>query len=217
MRVARCRLPLLLAAAAALAACAPEGAPREAGAPPEAAGFGAATETNIALLAGQRPYVDSLARRFAAEVPTTVTFDFDSALLDAEARAVLDAQAAWMRRFPELRFSVYGHTDLVGPERYNDALGARRARAVVEHLVARGVERSRLDALVSRGMREPLVPVPGPERANRRAVTEVSGFDQRHPAVLNGKYAEVVFRDYVGSAVPLPPETDRRPLPLPGQ
>ncbi len=41
----------------------------------------------------------------------------------------------------------------------------------------------------------------GRERRNRRAVTEVSGFVKTHPAVLNGKYAQIVFREYVGSAV----------------
>jgi peptidoglycan-associated lipoprotein len=39
-----------------------------------------------------------------------------------------------------------------------------------------------------------------PELRNRRTVTEVSGFVSRHPTVLNGKYAEVIFREYVESA-----------------
>jgi hypothetical protein len=41
------------------------------------------------------------------------------------------------------------------------------------------------------------------ERQNRRTVTEVSGFVSNHPMVLNGKYAEVIFREYIASAVPL--------------
>jgi len=40
----------------------------------------------------------------------------------------------------------------------------------------------------------------GQERQNRRTVTEVSGFVGNHPTVLNGKYAEVIFREYVTSA-----------------
>jgi len=32
-------------------------------------------------------------------------------------------------------------------------------------------------------------------------VTEVSGFVASHPLVLNGKYAQIIWRDYVGSAV----------------
>ena len=46
----------------------------------------------------------------------------------------------------------------------------------------------------------PVVASSGPQRANRRAVTDVMGFVQGHPMVLNGKYAEVVFREYVVSA-----------------
>jgi hypothetical protein len=34
---------------------------------------------------------------------------------------------------------------------------------------------------------------------NRRTVTEVSGFVGSHPLVLNGKYAEIIWRDYVVS------------------
>jgi peptidoglycan-associated lipoprotein len=33
-------------------------------------------------------------------------------------------------------------------------------------------------------------------------VTEVSGFVENHPMLLNGRYAEVIFREYVTSAVP---------------
>ena len=42
----------------------------------------------------------------------------------------------------------------------------------------------------------------GRERANRRTVTEVSGFVSGNGMVLNGKYAQIVFREYVESAVP---------------
>jgi len=66
--------------------------------------------------------------------------------------------------------------------------------------VAQGISRSRLQALVSYGETQPLVVTQDQERRNRRTVTEVSGFVQNHPAVLNGKYAAVIFREYVESA-----------------
>ncbi|MCC6305891.1 MAG: OmpA family protein [Rhodobacteraceae bacterium] len=191
-----------LAGLAALAACGPVGATREAGWQVDEGGFGNPTMNNVLVLSGQRPFVLDLARRFVDEAPSVVTFAFDSAVLDAAARAALDRQADWIRQFPEVRFSVYGHTDLTGSEGYNHALGRRRAQAVVSYLASRGIERSRLEALVSMGEREPIVPTPLPEQANRRAVTEVAGFVQRHPMVLNGRYAEVVWREYVWSAQP---------------
>jgi peptidoglycan-associated lipoprotein len=194
---------LILLAALGLAACAPD--PTRTAFRAEAGsvatgGFGDATASNVLLQSGQVPYAQGLSARFRAEVPAVVTFAFNSAELDAEARAALALQAAWIRQFPEVRFAVTGHADLVGPESYNRALGLARARAAVAFLVSQGVDATRLEALTSEGETEPLVPTEAPERRNRRAVTDVRGFVQGHPNVLNGKYAAVVFRDYVASA-----------------
>lgn len=196
---------LIAASLLALAACDPNTADLPAGQALEDGNFGNATMNNVLIQSGQKSYVQGLAERFAAEVPSTITFEFDSAHLDPAARATLDRQAHWIRQFPEVRFSVYGHTDLVGSAAYNHQLGLRRANAVVNHLVSRGVSRSRLDAKVSLGQSQPLIVTPGPERRNRRTVTEVSGFVQRHPTVLNGRYALIIQREYVASATrPVP-------------
>jgi len=196
---------LIPALALALAGCAPEFKSTPAGSSIDTGDFGNATMNNVLVQSGQRSFVVALGERFAREVPSTVTFEFDSAVLDSAARATLDRQAEWIRQFPEVRFSVYGHTDLVGTAAYNQSLGMRRARAVVDHLVSRGVNRGRLQALVSYGQTRPLIVTSEPERRNRRTVTEVAGFVQRHPTVMNGRYAEVVFREYVqGATRPLP-------------
>lgn len=166
--------------------------------------FGAATMNNTLIHSGAAEYRISLARRFDAEVPSTVTFAFDSAVLDENARAALRAQAHWIRQFPEVRFKVYGHTDLVGGRSYNRSLGLRRAQAVVLYLVSQGIGRDRLEAVISEGESQPLIVTEGRERQNRRTVTEVTGFVDSHPMVLNGKYAQIIFRDYVASAVPGP-------------
>jgi outer membrane protein OmpA-like peptidoglycan-associated protein len=194
---------LALPVLTALAACGPGTGGdwnREAGAQIRDAGFGSPTTNNALYHSGQLHYAQVLSQRFAQEVPTTVTFAFNSARLDAEAEAVLRHQAAFMRQFPEVRFSVYGHTDLVGSAGYNQRLGQRRARAVVHHLVALGVERSRLDALVSLGETQPIVATQTEERRNRRTVTEVTGFVERHPEVLDGRYAQIAYRGYVGGS-----------------
>jgi len=172
----------------------------EIGANLDAGGFGNPTMNNVLVMSGQRDYTISLANRFAAEVPSTVNFAFNSSQIDGEAAAALSRQANWISQFPELRFSVYGHTDLVGSNAYNKSLGLRRAQAAVNYLVAQGISRSRLQALVSYGETQPLVVTQDQERRNRRTVTEVAGFVQNHPAVLNGKYAAVIFREYVESA-----------------
>lgn len=102
-------------------------------------------------------------------------FDFDSAALDASARAALDAQAAFIRQYPQVWFKVEGHADRVGSPAYNEALGLRRANAALDYLVSRGVNRAQLEALVSFGEDQPTIETADRERRNRRVVTDVGG------------------------------------------
>ncbi len=198
---------LLSAGALALSGCSKENMAgrafyAEAGSEIETNNFGGATRNNVGVHTGSISQLVNMTNKFAADVPNTVNFAFDKADLDAEARAALVRQADWIKQFPEIRFRVYGHTDLVGSDGYNKRLGLRRANAVVNFLVSQGISRSRLEAVVSYGKTQPLVAVQSPERRNRRTVTEVSGFVDTNPLLLNGKYAQVIFRDYVSSAVP---------------
>ncbi|SIS66377.1 Outer membrane protein OmpA [Roseivivax lentus] len=164
--------------------------------------FGMATANNVAVMSGEKRYTFDLAQRFASEVMTTVNFAFNSAQLDPGARDTLREQAAWIRQFPEVRFRVYGHTDLVGSDAYNKRLGLARARAVVHFLSQQGISLERLEAVVSYGETQPLIVTEGRERRNRRTVTEVSGFVTSHQNVLDGKYAQIIYREYVQSAAP---------------
>jgi outer membrane protein OmpA-like peptidoglycan-associated protein len=172
----------------------------EPGVPAEATPYGASVNNNAAIQSGEKSYVVNLQERFNREVPDTINFAFDSDRLDAQARAILDRQADWINQFPEVRFRVYGHTDLVGSTAYNKGLGMRRARAVVAYLGSRGVSRSRLEAVVSYGETRPVIDTQNRERRNRRTVTEVTGFVADAPLVLNGKYAEVAHREYIEGA-----------------
>ena len=185
---------------ALVAACSQDELSRAAGTYPGLAEYGAATANNMAFHTGEKRYVIDLAQRFSREVPDMVNFAFNSTVLDSEARAILMKQAGFIRQFPEVRFRVYGHTDLVGSTAYNQRLGLRRAQAVVNFLVSQGISRSRLEAVVSYGETRPVIDTPNRERRNRRTVTEVSGFVADAPLILNGKYAEVIFREYVDSA-----------------
>ncbi len=175
---------------------------REAGALIDTGHFGNATMHNTQIMNGEKQYVFDLSQRFASEVMTTVNFAFNSATLDAGAIDTLREQARWIRQFPEVRFKVYGHTDKVGGNGFNKSLGMNRARTVVNYLVSQGIDRNRLEAVVSYGESQPLIVTEGRERRNRRTVTEVSGFVGRHPTVMDGKYAEVVYREYIRSAEP---------------
>ena len=175
---------------------------QEAGAFLDEGQFGDATMNNTRVHSGTGNIVVDLNNRFASEVNPMINFAFDSARLDAEAIATLKKQADWIKQFPEVRFRVYGHTDLVGTPSYNKSLGLRRARAAVNYLVSQGIDRKRLEAVASFGETQPLVDTQDRERKNRRTVTEVTGFVRNSSGPLNGKYAEIIFREYVASATP---------------
>jgi peptidoglycan-associated lipoprotein len=174
----------------------------EAGSGIDSGGFGNATMANHLAMTSREAFVIDMSRRFSQEVSPMVNFAFNSAELDEEARAILRQQATWIRQFPEVRFRVYGHTDRVGSDAYNKALGMRRAQAVVQFLTSQGISRSRLEAVVSFGRTQPLIVTEGKERRNRRTVTEVSGVVERRAGELDGKYAQIIYREYVNSAVP---------------
>lgn len=75
-----------------------------------------------------------------------VQFGFDSAVLAPEARTILNVVAEAMLD-PSLRvsrFIIEGHTDATGSWQYNAGLSERRAQAVAQYLVQRGVESQRL-------------------------------------------------------------------------
>ncbi|MCF2906369.1 OmpA family protein [Octadecabacter sp. CECT 8868] len=174
---------------------------REAGSEIDSGYFGNATMNNNQVQTDGSAMMLNLNRRFSNEVNTSVTFAFNSTVLDANARATLQQQASWIRQFPEIRFKVFGHTDLVGSTSYNRRLGLRRAEAAVLYLTSQGISRDRLEAVVSFGETQPLIVTEGQERRNRRTVTEVSGWvSTANDMPLNGRYAEVIFREYVDSA-----------------
>jgi peptidoglycan-associated lipoprotein len=103
-----------------------------------------------------------------------VFFGLDKANLSAEARATLDRQAAWLKKYPSLKAVVEGHCDERGTREYNLALGERRATAAKDYLEAAGISASRLRTL-SYGKERPAV-LGSNEAAwtqNRRAVTVV--------------------------------------------
>jgi outer membrane protein OmpA-like peptidoglycan-associated protein len=73
-----------------------------------------------------------------------VNFAFDSSELSVDSRANLDKLSEVLINNPDTNINVYGHTDSKGTEEYNKALSDRRAAAVKNYLVAKGVASSRL-------------------------------------------------------------------------
>ena len=99
-----------------------------------------------------------------------VFFDWDQSSLGPGAQSVLDAVAAEATRRNLTSINVVGHADRSGPNSYNEKLGMRRANAVRDALIQRGISASIINAS-SRGEDERLVETPDNVRepANRRA------------------------------------------------
>lgn len=109
-----------------------------------------------------------------ATIGDRVFFGFDQYDLKPEARATINSWANWMQKNQNVEITVEGHCDERGTREYNLALGARRANAVRDYLVALGVGASRIST-VSYGKERPAV-LGSSEQAwaqNRRAVVDV--------------------------------------------
>ena len=75
-----------------------------------------------------------------------VHFKFDSANLTSEAKSILDGALSAIQSNASQNLQVEGHTDSTGSELYNQDLSERRAQSVVDYLVSKGVNSSRLTA-----------------------------------------------------------------------
>ena len=167
------RLVLVATAAASLAACAsrpkpapaappPPPPPPVAEAPPPPAPVG---ET---VLPGSE-------RDFVINAGDRVYFDFDAYAIRADAQPVLDAQAAWLQKYGAVKVRIEGNCDERGTREYNLALGARRANAVRDYLIAHGVTSDRITT-VSYGKEKPIDPGTGEEAdaKNRNGHTAIT-------------------------------------------
>ncbi len=103
-------------------------------------------------------------------VSEDIYFDFDSAVILAEAQAILQQKAAWMTDNPDAAIIIEGHCDERGTEAYNLALGERRAVAAKSFLVDLGIDPQRI-LTISYGEERPVDPSRTEEAyaKNRRA------------------------------------------------
>ncbi len=95
-------------------------------------------------LSGGDPSNPASPAYFRETVGDRVLFAVDESRISAEARAVLDAQIVWLTANPAVNVVIEGHADEQGTRDYNLALGARRAGAVMEYMIASGIAPERL-------------------------------------------------------------------------
>jgi peptidoglycan-associated lipoprotein len=151
------RLALVGLAAASLAACASRPKPQPAAptppAPPPAQEPAPYTPPPAPPVA-QGPLPGSV-QDFVVNVGDRVYFDTDEYSVRADAQPVLTGQAQWLNRYPAVKVRIEGNADERGTREYNLALGARRANAVRDFLIAQGVAASRIET-ISFGKEKPI-------------------------------------------------------------
>ena len=113
---------------------------------------------------------------FSSNVGDTTLFKVNQSVLEPEYRTLLDAQADWIKENSIASVTIEGHADEQGTREYNLALGARRATAVRNYLVSKGISEAVL-SVVTYGKERPLR-ICSEESCwskNRRAITMITG------------------------------------------
>jgi OOP family OmpA-OmpF porin len=80
-------------------------------------------------------------------VQDDVLFDFDKYDLIPEWSAFLDEIADALLKQPDVHIVIEGHTDWIGTEAYNQKLSERRAKAVYDYLLGKGIESARMETI----------------------------------------------------------------------
>lgn len=77
-------------------------------------------------------------------IPSGITFAYDSAAVQPQFQRTLDQVASTLSQYDQTYIDVYGHTDATGSDGYNQSLSERRATAVADYLSGRGVQTARI-------------------------------------------------------------------------
>lgn len=124
------------------------------------------------IYTGVAPLVDNdeTVKALASTLPSLVYFDFDSDEIKPQAAAILDEQAQFLTTNQTARVLVAGHTDERGSREYNMSLGERRAVAVRNYLLGKGINQASVE-IISFGEERPIASGSNEEAwsQNRRA------------------------------------------------
>jgi peptidoglycan-associated lipoprotein len=156
------KLALTASVVLSLAACASHPKPTPPAAPPPAPPEAPPPPPPAPPPVAEQPSgpIPGSTQDFVINAGDRVYFDYDQYSVRADATPILDKQAEWLSRYPQVRVRIEGNCDERGTREYNFALGARRANAIRDYLVGRGVQAGRIET-VSYGKERPIDPGTG--------------------------------------------------------
>ena len=76
-----------------------------------------------------------------------INFDIGKSVVKAESYPIIDQIANYLKEHPKMKVMIEGHTDNTGKEAMNQSLSDKRAQAIKEEIVKRGVEASRMETI----------------------------------------------------------------------
>ncbi|MFN3613997.1 MAG: OmpA family protein [Rubrimonas sp.] len=128
-------------------------------------------------LAGTGATVVNTGDALLITLPENITFAVDSSTVQPQFMAALSDMAQTLRAYPQSYVDVIGHTDSTGSAAYNQQLSERRAQAVANVLISRGVQRERIVAY-GFGETQPIADnnTPQGRAMNRRVEIRVTPF-----------------------------------------
>jgi outer membrane protein OmpA-like peptidoglycan-associated protein len=88
--------------------------------------------------------VERVGEGIVVEFNNSVLFGFDQSALSTPAIANLNQLQMVLTNYPDTNLEIQGHTDAQGSESYNLTLSEKRAKAVADYLISRGINASRI-------------------------------------------------------------------------
>jgi peptidoglycan-associated lipoprotein len=108
---------------------------------------GAVTQGATTVTKGAADQQDQVSDPNKSIAERSVYFGFDQSLVEGKYRALIQANAAYLKAHPEAKAKLEGNTDERGGSEYNLALGQRRAEAVRKQMALLGASDNQMEAI----------------------------------------------------------------------
>jgi OOP family OmpA-OmpF porin len=181
------KLALIVAALAFIGACAtePEKPAPQPAPPPPPKPVAAPQPVPAPPVAKPEPKPEPPKKPAVVNLASTELFEFNKAVLTAQARSKLDSDViAKLRDLKEVRYIIVnGHADRLGTADYNQRLSEKRADAVRAYLVSKGVEQAKVETL---GFGKTLPVKACPDQKDRKGLIECLSPNRRVEVEVQG-------------------------------